>query len=353
VKAIHSKRLQRRKKSLLKKLLSAARKLLKRKIFAFTITELLVVITVIAILAASIFVTYPTIQRRAIVASIQTSLRNASRQLDMFKTINGHLPTTIDCSQAASDTNTCINPSNNDKVTYSTNSNNSQGYYVTIEKSGYRYNIDNEGTILAGVAPVLDSSADNYVSYNGAGNSWTDINTNSVQNGGFFDFNGSNNFVSSKYLTNAASEYVTISVWVKQGSKNGTYEIMSQDQWGTAYWPNWNFSQIGQTMKFNLTDKYANEYQCSGGQFSDSNWHYVVGVWDGSNIHAYINGSEVANCSKAAALANAGSSHPIGKYGNNPYYFNGMTGDISVYDEALTAFEIHENFSTFSKYYRL
>jgi len=353
VKKSSSKRLRKSKKYYRKKAILVVRKLLKRKIFGFTLIELIVVITIIAILAAISLITYSSIQRRANVASIQNSLRDVSKQLSVFQVVNGNLPDTTDCSHPDSVTNMCINSSNNEFVEYSTNKNNEQYYYVTIEKNGYSYNIDESGTILAGAAPVLDSSADNYVSYNGTGNSWMDINTNTVQNGGFFGFNGSNNFISSKYLTNSASGNITVAVWVRQGSKNGTYEIMGQGQWGTDFWTNWSFSQIGQTIKFNLTDKYSKEYQCSGGQFNTNDWHYIVGIWGGNFMRTYLDGTEVASCNESSAQASANGSHPIGKYGNEPYYFNGLTGDIKVYDEYLSASEIHENFIISSKYYRL
>lgn len=348
----NSRSLRKPKKYSHKKAILVVKKLLKRKIFGFTLIELIVVVTIIAIIAAMSLATYSAIQRRANVASIQNSLRDVSKQLSIFQVINSSLPATMDCSQPNSNTNMCLNADNNEVVKYFTNNNNDQ-YFVTIEKNSYIYNIDESGKIFAGVAPVLDSSADNYVSYNGVGNSWNDINTHTVQNGGYFDFNGSNNFISSKYLTNLNSGNITVAVWVRQGSKNGTYEIMSQEQWGTDYWTNWSFSQIGQTIKFNLTDKDNIDYQCSGGQFKTNDWHYIVGVWDGSLIRTYIDGAEVVNCTKPLAQAAANGSHPIGKYQNQPYYFNGLTGDIKVYDESLSPSEIRENYIISSKYYML
>jgi len=345
------KQLNKHNKSYRKKAILVVKKLLNRKIFGFTIIELIVAITIIAILAAISLVAYSSIQRKATIASIQNSLRDASNQLDIFQVINSNLPKTMDCDQPESSANICLKSGNNEIIKYSTNKNNNEYYYVTIEKNGYTYNINEDGTIFAGTAPVLGSSADNYVSYNGAGNSWKDINTNAVQNGGYFNFNGSNNFISSKYLTNPNSENITVAVWVKQGGKNGTYEIMGQGRWGTDFWTNWSFSQIGQTMKFNLTDKYSMEYQCSGGQFNTNSWHYVVGIWDGNFMRTYLDGAESASCDKTTAKDSANGSHPIGKYVNEPYYFNGLTGDIKVYDEYLSASDIRENFIISSKFY--
>lgn len=335
-----------------KRAIVAVKRLLKRMFFGFTIIELLIVITVIAILVIMSLVAYTAIQKRANITAVQTTLKDVSKQLAVFQAINGNLPSTIDCSQPTSNTNTCIQFNNNEVASYSTNQNNSTDYYVTIDKNGYIYNINEKDVISAGEAPLLDSRAANYVVYNGTGNSWSDINTNSVQNGGYFGFSGLNDYVSSSYLSDTSSENITIAAWVRQGSKNGTYEIMGQGQWGTNYWTNWSFSQIGQTIKFNLTDKNSAEYQCSGGQFGTIEWHYIVGVWDGNYMRTYLDGVEVAACDKASALAAANGTHPVGKYPDGPYYFNGLTGDIKLYDSALSVSDIYENFTISSKFYR-
>jgi|GEM_PF-1986949 prepilin-type N-terminal cleavage/methylation domain-containing protein len=59
----------------------------------FTIVELLIVVVVIVVLATISFVAYGGIQRSAAVAALQSDLRNASRQLDIFQIENGRYPT--------------------------------------------------------------------------------------------------------------------------------------------------------------------------------------------------------------------------------------------------------------------
>ena len=62
----------------------------------FTIVELLVVIVVIGILAAITIVSYTGISQKAIVASLQLDLSNASKQFKLFNVDNGSYPTGID-----------------------------------------------------------------------------------------------------------------------------------------------------------------------------------------------------------------------------------------------------------------
>lgn len=58
----------------------------------FTIVELLIVIVVIAILAAITIVAYNGIQNRAYDTSIQSDLRQISKQLDLYNVQNGSYP---------------------------------------------------------------------------------------------------------------------------------------------------------------------------------------------------------------------------------------------------------------------
>jgi prepilin-type N-terminal cleavage/methylation domain-containing protein len=71
---------------------------------AFTIVELLVVIVVIGILAAITIVSYTGISQKAITASLQSDLANASKQLQIFK-VNSpteDYPTAINCTNPTS-----------------------------------------------------------------------------------------------------------------------------------------------------------------------------------------------------------------------------------------------------------
>ena len=77
----------------------------------FTIVELLVVIVVIAILAAITIVAYTGISQKAITASLQLDLSNASKQLKLFQVDNGAYPTTISTNCTTTPT-TSVPPTN-------------------------------------------------------------------------------------------------------------------------------------------------------------------------------------------------------------------------------------------------
>lgn len=123
----------------------------------FTIVELLVVIVVIGILAAISLVSYAGISKQATVASLQSDLTNASRQLKMFKVDNGMYPATFstDCINNPTTTiNICLKASPNSTYTdYQVdNPSNPQSYTLTEMKSNISYSITDDGVpvLLAG-----------------------------------------------------------------------------------------------------------------------------------------------------------------------------------------------------------
>ncbi len=76
-------------------------------VFGFTIVELLVVIVVIGVLAAITIVSYTGVSQKAVAASLQSDLSNASRRLKMFNIDNSAYPPANNCAQANSSTNYC------------------------------------------------------------------------------------------------------------------------------------------------------------------------------------------------------------------------------------------------------
>jgi len=121
----------------------------------FTIVELLVVIVVIGILAAITIISFTGISKKATAASLQSDLRNAATQLEVFKTDNDKYPTTVDCTIADSNTNKCIkaSPGNSFSDSYSSDG---STYSLTANNGGVSYIITNNTPPVIAVAPSTD-----------------------------------------------------------------------------------------------------------------------------------------------------------------------------------------------------
>jgi len=113
-----------------------------RKQSAFTIVELLVVIVVIGILAAITIVSYTGISNKATVASLQSDLSNAKKQLALYYVDHGAYPVSIDDSTkcpkdsvGTADTRYCLKPSTGNASSYYPTSATYSTYLLTANKT--------------------------------------------------------------------------------------------------------------------------------------------------------------------------------------------------------------------------
>lgn len=72
-----------------------------------------------------------------------------------------------------------------------------------------------------------------------------------------------------------------------------------------------------------------------------STWHHVCGVYDGSNMHIYLDGSSDATpVARTAATPNTALSLRIGSRTADSNPLDGLIDDVRVYNRALTATEV-------------
>jgi hypothetical protein len=75
--------------------------------------------------------------------------------------------------------------------------------------------------------------------------------------------------------------------------------------------------------------------------YTDTEWHHVVGVIDAGTTSLYIDGAKQAS-TETVALTDSGELAHIGRQysGLDDRYFNGMVDDVRIYYRALSAQEI-------------
>lgn len=99
---------------------------------AFTIIEVIIVVVIIGILAAIVMVSYSSVQKKAVAASLQSDLINASQEMNLFYMDNGVYPTTISTDCVASpdtDTNKCLKVSGSNTYIYNYDNNTDYGTF--------------------------------------------------------------------------------------------------------------------------------------------------------------------------------------------------------------------------------
>ena len=219
----------------------------------------------------------------------------------------------------------------------------------------------NPSIVTNGLVLCLD--AGNAKSYPGSGTTWTDLSgrgnngtlvngpTYSSANGGSLVFDGVNDGVQLAG-TNFSLNQMTISSWNFSSNyvQNGfMFEKTTNGSVNTQYSLFFNGSSSSnlyyRTYGLSTTDLIVSN---ANSGVVNNNWNNVVATWDGTNKRIYVNGilrATSANLTGTITQNSTGAAY-IGIYGNfGGYPFNGRIAQTQIYNRALTASEIQQNFN--------
>ena len=171
-------------------------------------------------------------------------------------------------------------------------------------------------TVSQGDAVVNDYS----MSFDGQ-DDWIQINNDPT-----FDFSSSQQF--------------TIQAYIKTNESSG-YIFQSEYNYGYHLWVN-SFGNIELTLWDGSTGIGTGNGNIN---VTDDNWHYVVGVYDGTNMMVYVDGVLDQTVSVGIIMAPINTSSPssIGcqpSMTNHPDNFYGLIDQVSVWNTALSQSEI-------------
>ena len=205
--------------------------------------------------------------------------------------------------------------------------------------------------VTSGLVMYLDAA--NIKSYSGAGTSWTDLSGNgnngvltngptySAANGGGIVFDGVNDLVACPVI--AGSPNVTISAWVYRTSSIVNQGICRK-QYVYALSLYNNFIQVahGTTWVF---------YNTSVG-IELNTWMNIVFTYDGIAIKVFKNVSQISSIPLIGALPLTNVRTNVG-YDENGWFWGGTISAVKIYNRALSASEITQNFNTLRHRYNI
>jgi hypothetical protein len=216
-------------------------------------------------------------------------------------------------------------------------------------------NIDYPNIVTSGMVLNLDAG---YVpSYPRTGTTWSDLSGNNnngtlvngptfnSNDGGYISFDGTNDYVASfgtAIVPGGATSY-TVSVWVYRNRNNvGSEEVLSQ--WTNATSSNAFFFGFNNS-NVRFSDNWNNVSVTGAG--TTGVWMNLIGVnLGGSNAYIYLNGS--LSATKGSALTYTGTGpFLIGRQGEfvGGEYFGGRISSVMVYNRALSAQEVLQNYN--------
>ena len=218
---------------------------------------------------------------------------------------------------------------------------------------GYGPRVVTDGLVLA-----LDAGDTN--SYPGSGTTWTDLSgqgnngtlvngpTYSGSDGGYLSFDGVNDYVSTNYT--ATFQDFTLCAFVKANNPNGktwediidSYDIDSSD------WCRITFRDGRPSLEIDANSVRSSV--TSPTIATADQWYHIVGVRSGTTGYLYIDGilNKQNSVTGNVISADTDSQFFIGNISRPTSPGEGWNGNIaqaSIYNRALTASEIQQNFN--------
>ena len=193
---------------------------------------------------------------------------------------------------------------------------------------------------------VLNLDAGDPRSYPGIGTSWTDLSGNgntatgvgtampsyNNANGGSLVFDGTNDYVSLG-TPSIGTGKITVSAWIKI-TTGGIYQHIVDNQS-----PEWHLAILNNNRPY-FFNGVANHN--STPQLSTGVWYMITGV-QGITNDLYVNGVLAQSIESNVNITT--NTLQIGRWFNGPSrYFNGNISNVSIYNRALSAAEVAQNY---------
>jgi hypothetical protein len=207
--------------------------------------------------------------------------------------------------------------------------------------------------VTSGSILILDASNTN--SYPGSGTSWYDLSGNgntgtlvngptfSSLNGGSVVFDGTNDCVTLAInsLFNFGTGDFSIFCWIKSSKVSDYSTIFALDD-----------GALGTGILFYIAVTtgvfrtwVANVAQNTAASIANGNWNYVGITRSSGTVYQYINGVQVGSFASAGSVR----TNQIPRFGNydssNSYMYQGNIAMSQIYNRALTAAEVLQNFN--------
>jgi len=199
--------------------------------------------------------------------------------------------------------------------------------------------------VTDGLIIALDAA--NVRSYPGSGTSWFDLSGNgnagtlvngptfNSGNGGSIVFDGVDDHVTSVLSSSLGTQF-SISVWFKKNNNNVANPLNFQGS------PSFELL-VDQTNRLNIWDGADHFYNFTT---TINLWYNMTVVKTTSNFLLYINDNASPVLNFASSYNNTNVNFIIGKHPTvSANYINGNISNIQMYNRALSAAEVQQNFN--------
>jgi hypothetical protein len=218
-----------------------------------------------------------------------------------------------------------------------------------------------ENIVTNGLVLYIDPAK--YSSYTGSGNSIYDLsgfgNTGTVTNGPVFSgltggslvFDGVDDYIDVTSISSISGDF-TVALWFySTAASENIYKRLIDFNYETGFW-------LG---------RYANTDTWGGGiiepngpygiylPFTNNQWHYLVSIRRGSTHILYGDGitSTVSNTVSTGTLTAVNKLSIARQPGGANQFFNGRIAQVQLYNRALSAVEVQQNYNATKSRYNI
>ena len=188
----------------------------------------------------------------------------------------------------------------------------------------------------------------------------------SSSNNGFFSFDGSNDYILIPYppQLNTGSS-ITISFWAKwvtTGTTTSTIQTLIDNNYQTSYLGGpgsigfviQDRPDLGKVLEWGASPGSGITRCTSTFQVGDGTWRHITGTNNGSTSILYIDGIQSGLARTAAGIGDSQPIISIGRWSfTNDRYLNGNVSGLLIYNRALTATEVLQNYNATKRRYGL
>jgi hypothetical protein len=142
---------------------------------------------------------------------------------------------------------------------------------------------------------------------------------------------------------------ITIEAWIKMNQLTADWNWEGIVTKGNSSW-RLQVTAGAKTVTFSATGVSPHGDLYGSRSVYDGQWHHVTGVYDGTNMFLYVDGTLDVSQPATGSISQNSSPVCIGAnaipgVGLEPgYFFNGLIDEVSIYNRALTASEIQADY---------
>lgn len=207
--------------------------------------------------------------------------------------------------------------------------------------------------------PVLDLDAGNLLSYPGYGTTWTDLSGNGNNGtlingvgydesyGGVLTFDGDDYVDAGNNSSLSFTNSLTVQIWCSLSPAASSYRSPLMKTTSTAWTDGFGFFHAP-TNPASFTffiNQWNGAHRVSISKTAPFSLTHFVGTYDGANLKLYENGNlKQTGLSYTANVSNSTGNLQIGR-AYSGYRWVGNIAQVSIYNKALTALEVQQNFN--------